>query len=165
MAGEHAEGAGKKGLQVAQGCQPGQRALRWVAASWTGEGALTRRAQLAVGACGLSTPRGLKRWRWGESGAMVSWAERRKAVGAGGSGPGWWATRAREERAGLKRTGPAGKEWWAVVLGFLSYSNFFSIPNSNKPNPNESKLEFGFTQALKQTKQCSSMMQQPSLNL
>ena len=43
---------------------------------------------------------------------------------------------------------------WAGVLGFLSYfiSFLLSIPNSNKLNPNESKFEFEFTQALKQIK-------------
>ena len=119
MAGEHAEGAGKKGLQVAQGCQPGQRALRWVAASWTGEGALTRRAQLAVGACGPSTPRGLKRWRWGESGAMVSWAERARLVDD-----------AREGGAGRAEADwAAGKEKGRVVLG-LGYGSLFYFPFS-----------------------------------
>ena len=62
-------------------------------------------------------------------------------------------------RAGLGR----GKGW--AGLRFSFYFLFFSIPNSNKLKPNESKFEFGFTQALKQTKQCSSMMQQPSFKL
>jgi hypothetical protein len=56
-----------------------------------------------------------------------------------------------------------------VCCGFGFGSSFFSISisilllsksNSNKLKPNEFKSEFEFTQALKQLKQCSSMMQQ-----
>jgi len=45
-----------------------------------------------------------------------------------------------------------------TVFGFSSF--LFLSSFSNKLKPNEFKSEFEFTQALKQLKQCSSMMQQ-----
>ena len=50
-------------------------------------------------------------------------------------------------RAGLSFGFGLGWVCFPIYLGFL-----FSIPNSNKLNPNESKFEFEFTQALKQIK-------------
>src|SRR6185369_3112239 len=85
---------------------------RRVAASWAGEGALTRGAQLAVGACGPSAPRGLKRWRWGQ--ARLS--ERAGPAETDWAGTGFaWAERGIErvgrgerERAGPPEVGPGG---------------------------------------------------------
>ena len=65
---------------------------------------------------------------------------------------------------GLSRErGKRGAGWAGLTgleSGFGSYSFLFLSSFSNKLKPNEFKSEFEFTQALKQLKQCSSMMQQ-----
>ena len=57
-----------------------------------------RGAQLAVGACGPSAPRGLKRWRWGQ------------------------ARRGRRRASGRGRAGVRDAESWAARLGRASAS-------------------------------------------
>jgi len=126
-----------------------------------------QRRQVGPGAQGERATRGGERELTWERGAgraglcaRVSFARRLFWAGLG--------EREREEEVD-RAAGPQEKEWaagkgevgcgfgllgWAGVLGFLSYSIsvLFSIPNSNKLNPNESKFEFEFTQALKQFK-------------
>ena len=59
---------------------------------------------------------------------------------------------------GKREAGWAGLT--GLESGFGSYSFLFLSSFSNKLKPNEFKSEFEFTQALKQLKKCSSMMQQ-----
>ena len=89
------------------------------------------------------------------------------------AGPAAWASGEEGERAWAE-VWAAGREvglGWEVGFGlgssffFLSISISISIlllskSNSNKLKPNEFKSKFEFTRALKQLKQCSSMMQQ-----
>ena len=87
-------------------------------------------------------------------------------------GLGWIGRQAglgRGRRAGPgEGSGPAGERGGLRVgvgfglLGFFSifFSFLFSNSSSSQTKPNEFKFEFEFTLALKQLKQCSSMMQQ-----
>ena len=64
---------------------------------------------------------------------------------------------------GLSRERGKRGAGWAGLTGLESGfgSSFFFLSSfSNKLKPNEFKSEFEFTQALKQLKKCSSMMQQ-----
>ena len=102
-------------------------------------------------ACGVGWERG-KGWAAHgrtEGEKEVSWA---RVVGPAGL------------LVGLSRErGKRGAGWAGLTgleSGFGSYSFLFLSSFSNKLKPNEFKSEFEFTQALKQLKKCSSMMQQ-----
>ena len=85
-------------------------------------------------------------------------------VGKGERGSGPWEKGRKWARAGLVREGEKGKAGRAVAgffgpgFGFCFYFLFLFKQTQN----HEFKFEFEFTQALKQLKQCPSMMQQQS---
>ena len=126
------------------------------------------------------------RCEWGRRAVCDAWAERGVRRRAGGSGPSgalalsaWRETGRALGSRGWKRARERGGSWAAGegirglraglvwVLGCYGFG--FSFSNSNsisyfyfklKLKPNEFKFEFEFTLALKEIKQCSSMMQQ-----